>query len=187
MKYENYTAADFIEDEYFVRWVKFPDEQSDKFWKLWITSHPEKVKDLMQARHIITSMRYEGRANFSESDYVEVLENILRKNRSVLIKRKRDNTTFRSFMSFKVAAVLVIFIVATSGVLWLYWGGDDQLAESPHPHIIEKNSPSGSKITTWLKDGTKIKLNASSSIRFPEKFPDSARVVYLEGEAYFEV
>ncbi|MDN5204267.1 FecR domain-containing protein [Fulvivirgaceae bacterium BMA10] len=187
MKYKNYTVADFIEDEYFMRWVKKPDERSDKFWKLWITNHPEKTKDLMQARHIIISMKYEEAPDFFESDYIEVLENILKKNRSELAREKRESTPFHSLFSYKVAAIIAIFIVAASGFVWLYWEKEDRPVESMEPRMMEKNSQAGSKITTWLEDGTKIKLNASSSIRFPEKFSDSSRVVYLEGEAFFEV
>ncbi|MBB2144687.1 DUF4974 domain-containing protein [Pedobacter sp. LMG 31464] len=38
-----------------------------------------------------------------------------------------------------------------------------------------------------LADGTKAWLNAGSSLRFPTQFKGADRVVYLEGEAYFEV
>ncbi|MGN6293950.1 MAG: FecR family protein [Chitinophagaceae bacterium] len=38
-----------------------------------------------------------------------------------------------------------------------------------------------------LPDGTKVYLNASSSIRFPTHFPEKERRVYISGEAYFEV
>jgi ferric-dicitrate binding protein FerR (iron transport regulator) len=38
-----------------------------------------------------------------------------------------------------------------------------------------------------LSDGTKVHLNASSTLRFPFIFAPKAREVYLEGEAYFTV
>jgi len=38
-----------------------------------------------------------------------------------------------------------------------------------------------------LGDGTKVWLNAASSIKFPSKFSDNERMVELDGEAYFEV
>lgn len=38
-----------------------------------------------------------------------------------------------------------------------------------------------------LSDGSIVKLNSGSEIRFPKIFPDSARYVVLSGEAYFEV
>ena len=38
-----------------------------------------------------------------------------------------------------------------------------------------------------LSDGTKVHLNAMTSLRFPVTFDNGPRKVELEGEAYFEV
>jgi ferric-dicitrate binding protein FerR (iron transport regulator) len=39
-----------------------------------------------------------------------------------------------------------------------------------------------------LSDGSRITINGGSTLYFPEKFDDSARIVYMEeGEAYFEI
>lgn len=38
-----------------------------------------------------------------------------------------------------------------------------------------------------LPDGSKVRLNASSNLRFPATFAPNQREVYLEGEAFFEV
>jgi ferric-dicitrate binding protein FerR (iron transport regulator) len=39
-----------------------------------------------------------------------------------------------------------------------------------------------------LSDGSRITINGGSTLYFPEKFDDSARIVYIdEGEAYFEI
>lgn len=38
-----------------------------------------------------------------------------------------------------------------------------------------------------LSDGTEVRMNAASKLRFPFQFTDSVREVYLEGEAYFKV
>ena len=37
-----------------------------------------------------------------------------------------------------------------------------------------------------LSDGTKVHLNAMTSLRFPVTFDNGPRKVELEGEAYFE-
>jgi ferric-dicitrate binding protein FerR (iron transport regulator) len=49
------------------------------------------------------------------------------------------------------------------------------------------STPNGSQYQVLLQDGTKVWLNAMSTLRFPVSFSDSARQVELEGEAYFEV
>lgn len=43
------------------------------------------------------------------------------------------------------------------------------------------------KASIIFSDGTEVILNASSSLRFPKKFNESVREIYLDGEAYFNV
>jgi len=48
-------------------------------------------------------------------------------------------------------------------------------------------TPKGGKYQVVLSDGTKVWLNAASSIRFPVSFNPDRRQVEITGEAYFEV
>lgn len=49
------------------------------------------------------------------------------------------------------------------------------------------STPRGGQYQVDLADGTRVWLNAASSLLFPVDFNGSERVVELEGEAYFEV
>jgi transmembrane sensor len=49
------------------------------------------------------------------------------------------------------------------------------------------STPRGGEYQLVLPDGSKVWLNAASSLRFPTKFVAQDRTVYLTGEAYFEV
>lgn len=49
------------------------------------------------------------------------------------------------------------------------------------------STPRGGQYQVVLPDGTKVWLNAVSSLRFPTGFTGNERVVQLTGEAYFEV
>jgi ferric-dicitrate binding protein FerR (iron transport regulator) len=48
-------------------------------------------------------------------------------------------------------------------------------------------TPRGGEYQVILPDGTKVWLNAASSLRFPTAFSDKDRTVQVTGEAYFEV
>lgn len=49
------------------------------------------------------------------------------------------------------------------------------------------STPKGGQYSITLSDGTRVWLNAESSLQFPVSFPDGQRVVLLRGEGYFEV
>ncbi|MFR7808806.1 MAG: FecR family protein [Butyricimonas faecihominis] len=49
------------------------------------------------------------------------------------------------------------------------------------------NIPYGAEYNLVLSDGSKIYLNAGSTLRYPDQFIGDKREVFLTGEAYFEV
>ncbi|MBC7888255.1 MAG: FecR family protein [Ferruginibacter sp.] len=49
------------------------------------------------------------------------------------------------------------------------------------------STPRGGEYQLGLPDGSKVWLNAASSIKFPTHFEGKQRTVFLHGEAYFEV
>ncbi len=51
----------------------------------------------------------------------------------------------------------------------------------------ELSTPKGSRSKITLSDGTLVWLNAGSILKYPDKFGDDQREIYLEGEAFFDV
>ncbi|QEH42954.1 FecR family protein [Chitinophaga sp. XS-30] len=58
---------------------------------------------------------------------------------------------------------------------------------SSHTGINKLITPKGGQYKVQLADGTKVWLNAASSLQYPASFNGSDRTVELSGEAYFEV
>lgn len=62
--------------------------------------------------------------------------------------------------------------------------GSDKIS---HAMMNKISTPRGGQYQLVLSDGTKVWLNAASSISFPVAFPGDKREVSITGEAYFEV
>jgi len=65
--------------------------------------------------------------------------------------------------------------------------GDKITVEDAHVEYATLVTPMGRQQQIMLSDGTKVWLNAGSSLRFPTRFSGNQRKVEITGEVYFEV
>ncbi len=188
MKYKNYSVDDFLKDDFFVRWVKAPDQQSNKFWDKWLASHPEKTETLLHAKQIILSFKYTHTGELLDEEYAEIFENILKDQPEKPLLLYQIRNQLKSSFTKKIVAATALVLIISGALLWQYMQNKLTVSDSvQQANYITKINPKGIKSTLKLSDGSTVRLNAETSIYFPEKFSDSQRVVYLKGEAYFEV
>lgn len=64
---------------------------------------------------------------------------------------------------------------------------DGSLLEVEVSSLLTVSTPKGGTYQIDLPDGTKVWLNAESSLTFPQKFKANERLTELRGEGYFEV
>ena len=97
--------------------------------------------------------------------------------------RSRQTRTWRR-SRWAVAATFALII--TMGYL-AYRFSPTPLNQPGEVTQIVKTTLSGEKSTVTLPDGTKVKLNSGTALRYTDQFSDDVRHVYLSGEAFFEV
>lgn len=74
-----------------------------------------------------------------------------------------------------------------NGVITYVINPDADISKENGNSFNTLSTPTGGQYNIVLADGTKVFLNAVSSIKYPTQFNGDQRVVELEGEAYFEV
>ncbi len=183
MKYKDFHIEDFLKDEFFITWVKQSDEETDHFWKKWLENHPEKRQDVLAASEIIQSINYKEELDLTDQLYTEMYENIVSKDEEDVKEKTKTRSINWGFWK-NLAATLIV-----GGCLFLgYMMINTEVKEEKVPvQMITRTNPAGQKSTLILSDGTKVSLNAASSLTFPDRFGDSLREVSLEGEAFFDV
>lgn len=182
--YKNYSDIDFIKDEFFIRWVRTPDKETDLFWQNWLANHPEKRREVEVAREFLKRVKVQDEYSLPDKTFSQLHENILRYNREQRYK-EMDTTKHVYFKYVRSLVAIFLLLVISIGALELV--KNRSAADEYAITYITKNTIEGVKYTTVLPDGTKVKLNSSSSLRYPEHFADNRREVFLDGEAFFEV
>src|SRR5690606_20930247 len=82
---------------------------------------------------------------------------------------------------YNYAAAILLISLLFGAYLWYK-------KQASHTELlVESVVPIVQRDTIMLMDGSRVILNAGSSLRYPERFSGIVREVYLEGEGYFEV
>jgi len=182
-KYATYKVRDFVQDDDFIRWVKYPDLDQDSFWNQVIIKYPRQNSNINKAVILVKMLAREApEVNDAEVDHVR--EKILRgMNRKKPLKLK----LIARYLS--VAA----FVAMALGLGWSFFrmapttqtdSGQSALTEIfPEQHF---SNSSDVPMMVTLPDTSKITLSPGSKIYYSYQKNDK-REVKLDGEAYFSV
>jgi ferric-dicitrate binding protein FerR (iron transport regulator) len=123
----------------------------------------------------------------SENDFnvVKGYQRVKKQLNNPVRPSKQQNKSLHYYRIFSgAAAVLVIALLL--GIILIATSKKVQTSITENT-ITEITAPLGSKTKVTLPDGTKVWLNAGSTIRYNSAFNSTNRKVNLEGEAFFDV
>ena len=179
-EYEHYNIEDFITDDYFLQWVRFPDAATDTFWQRWIAAHPHKRQQVEQARAFILGLRFK-----ETRPAAAAVATALERNLAMIaaLEKEEQPPTIRRRNIRKVwrwaAAAAVTGLVTLAGLQFLH---------KKQSRLVAYTGFADSVRSIRLPDSSEVILNANASISFRQDWEHSGnREVWLKGEAFFDV
>lgn len=180
MNYNLYTAEDFASDESFINYYLKSNQDDIDFWTQWISCNPEKLDEVLTAERLL-DMLYLHLPEHELDIELNKFESFLKEKETqpeILLK-----TSPSKFSVNGVYVVLMLLILVPTLFIGVKrFTKAKEIAQT----YITKHNEFGQRSIIQLSDGTKIILNANSTIKYPKTF-GAIRNVELEGEAYFEV
>lgn len=99
------------------------------------------------------------------------------------IEPKTKRSFFLSYRKKILQWAAILLLPLISGITVRYFISEDSRHTAPTVFTTQK----GEKAEAILPDGSKVWINSASTLRYDDRFDGNERVVYLEGEGYFEV
>jgi transmembrane sensor len=170
---------DFLTDESFRSWVLNPTPERESYWQKWLDENQDKRELVNRSREMILNLKFKTYRPGLKARQ-RILERVNHEAIPVDRTKKLTSTWLR------VAAVLLVVVAALT---FIYFQASDQsksLLYAKAEQLQISNAP-GVRSQHILPDGSTVFLNAGSTLEYPETFAKDARVVNLNGEAFFEV
>jgi len=183
----NEDIEQLLSDPKFREWVMNPTASLDRYWSEWREQYPEQEEVFWLAKDTVLALAEESVPISAEREAINI-QRILNET------TEREVPASRRLYWLSVAASVLI-ISGLFGYSWLQ-SEDDSGQNSIQEAFLSKGQKAGwitftntqkSPGPVTLPDGSTVIVFPSSSIRYPEKFSDSTRNVFLFGEAFFEV
>jgi transmembrane sensor len=172
MDYNDFEAEDFLLDESFQKWVK--GYGNNIFWETWFLENPEKLETAERARRILLGIEFYEKPleeNEVEQELSFLKERIRQEN-------PRKQLHLLHWNNWRALAASISLLIVAFSAFYYY----NYLQHSYY------TTGYGETRNILLPDGSKVILNGNSEIKFKRDFTDqNDRIIYLEGEGFFEV
>ncbi|GEP96361.1 FecR family protein [Chitinophaga cymbidii] len=187
MNYLRFKAEDLVMDESFQQYCSGTNPAAVRFWEQWLKEHPEKSELVKVAKTLY--LRLNGgldedvfAAHHRQFSEVLAARGIRPGEQAPPAKVRRLKNGW-GWYALAVASVLMLFMTT----LWLQPERPAQQSTAPEDTRVAYVSKAGERKSFQLPDGTKVVLNASSTLYLEDSFNTGNRSLTLDGEAFFDV
>jgi transmembrane sensor len=187
--FRSYQFEDLITDESFISYCLRDNPVNIKYWQHWIVSHPEKRILIDKAAYYVRNFTL----TLPEEEYQEELTKI-----KSSIEPAPGSAGYRSIFKLLqwnkplkeksgtgrriIRWLLPLMVVLLSAGYFII-----QRSSYPASGLAEDFNTGNIPLVVKLSDGTVITLFPHSGIRYPRSFDPTVRMVFLIGEASFQV
>lgn len=177
--YTNYEIEDFAADDAFIAWCLQPDDVAGAFWKNWLREHPHHQSTLAEARQLVLDL-YAIEAETNEENFEQEVWEKIDANTNI----DSPKTASRKWLWLSAAAASILMIM---GVFSLWKINNHQDVPTAKVEWINLENDSGIAKTIRLADQSTITLEPFSTLKYPNVFEGTQRIVFLKGEAFFDI
>src|SRR6218665_3617120 len=186
--YETYTLEEFITDEDFIRWVKYPTTESESFFHALIENTPSQAKRIHTAKLAVQQLAIASKQE-APTNEIPVIWTDIEDN---LAQAPSPRTGLRVSWKYWAAAASVVMIVMLG-----FWFNKNvwvkptsvytQLTTGSSKPIKEIVNTTSGTMPVSMPDGSKVILQPNSRLSYNQSFEGDLREAYLSGEAFFDV
>ena len=165
------------------------NEEELRYLESWLEEDAEHKSYFFGLKSISDSSRrsFFSKEEVNEASWQRMLARIDKhQEKDPSLGKSRIHSLWFSLVKYVAIAILAV------GLGWgvhefygnaesFYWAEENVVYNEIH---VQKG---GRANTVILSDGSKVVLNAATTLRYPTSFNGEKRQVYLDGEAYFEV
>jgi transmembrane sensor len=182
--YENYQLEDFLLEDSFRQWVHEGCAPEDTIWGDYLIKYPANKDEYEEAiKFVKECMEFPGALNN------EQLHHNIRLILTDIQEKEKPVYTNKWYRSWGYAAIITLILGITGYYFSSNWSQNNHLTTliAPEAQITVYNSDSTER-RILLPDGSEVTLYSESRISYSPQFKnDSIRMVYLTGDAFFDV
>jgi hypothetical protein len=187
--YSDFKTEDFLDDEQFRKWMISGGNENSSFWESFMEQYPDKITELRLAKGIFNAL-HQLHIVSDSGVKAKIWNNVEQTVQETDIQDQADHSTRPLHRWFWAAAAVLL---VAGGLAWnlrsTFMGQPVEYAKqvsvaTTSLHETVNDTKSVQMIS--LKDGSTVRLTPGSKLSYSD-FSEKQRVVYLNGEGFFDV